>query len=201
MVNQQIIRKLVDFEDMVVPTLFKPVQFKILKKLNAGKNLNDNEKRYLRGKMKEKLQLLEELESKEGMSNRLNAFLNSVSSYYITGLEALKHNGYGWYFEPKIIEVINTKIEGRIRIENKTLKLIRVKSIKNRKYIVDKKTGLKHATNEQIIKDVGLTKNEYAKNIWIQMLYRYRELFSKNYSKFKSLIPKQKVINYERYGV
>ena len=201
MVYQQLLGKLVNFEDAVVPTLFKPVQFNILKKLNEGKNLNDNEKRYLRGKMKAKLQLLEELESKEGISSRINAFLNSVSSYYITGLEALKHNGYGWYFQPKVIEVINTKIEGKIRIENKTLKLIRVKSIENSKYTVDKKTGLKYATNEQIIKDIGITKNEYAKKVWIQMVSRYKNIFIRNYKKFESLIPKQRAINYEKFGV
>src|SRR3989338_1211723 len=108
MLNPQLIKKLVNFEDIVVPTLFKPIQFNILKKLNLGKRLNDNEKRYLRGKMREKLYLLEELESKGKISNPINVFLNSVSSYYITGLEALRHNGYGWYFEQKVIEVINT---------------------------------------------------------------------------------------------
>ena len=200
MVNQQFVKKLVNFEDAIVPTLFKPVQFNILKKLNEGKKLNDNEKRYLRGKMKEKLQLLEELESKEEAGNGINTFLNSVSSYYITGLEALKHNGYGWYFETKVIEVMNTKIEGKIRIENKTLKLIRVKSIENSRYIVDK-TGLKYATNEQIIKDISITKNEYAKSVWVQMLSRYKDIFIKNYNKFKSLIPKQITIDYEKFGV
>ena len=201
MVNQQLIKKLVNFEDIVVPTLFKPIQFNILKKLNVGKKLNDNEKRYLRGKMKEKLYLLEELESKEETSNTLNVFLNSVSSYYVTGLEALKHNGYGWYFQPKVIEVINTKIEGRVRIGNNMLKLIRVKSIENSKYMVDKKTGLKYAANEQIIKDIGITKNDYAKRVWIQMLSRYKKMFTKNYNEFKSLIPKQKIIDYEKFGV
>ena len=201
MVNQQLIRKLVNFEDAVVPTLFKPIQFNILKKLNEGKKLTDNEKRYLRGKMKEKLHLMEELESKEETSGTINVFLNSVSSYYITGLEALKHNGYGWYFQPKVIEILNTKIEGRIRIGDKMLKLIRIKSIESSKYSVDKKTGLKYATNEQIIKDIGITKNEYAKKVWIQMLSRYKKMFAKNYSKFKSLIPKQEIIDYEKFGV
>lgn len=60
------------------------------------------------------------------------------------------------YFEPKVIEVINTKIEGSIRI--------------------DEKTGLKYATNEQIIKDTSITKNEYTKNIWMQMLSRYKNI-------------------------
>lgn len=201
MISQQLIKKLVNFEAVVVPTLFKPVQFNILKKLNTGKKLNNNEKRYLRGKMKEKLYLLEELESKEETSNPINLFLNSVSSYYITGLEALKHNGYGWYFQPKLIEVINTKIEGRVRIGDKMLKLIRVKSVGNSKYAVDKKTGLKYATNGQIIKDVGITKNDYAKKVWVQMLSRYGKIFTKDYSKFKPLIPKQRIINYEKFGV
>ena len=201
MVSQQLIKKLVNFEAVVVPTLFKPVQFNILKKLNAGKKLSNNEKRYLRGKMKEKLCLLEELESNGETSSPISLFLNSVSSYYITGLEALKHNGYGWYFQPKAIEVISTKIEGRVRIGNKMLKLIRVKSIENSKYTIDKKTGLKYATNEQIIKDAGITKNDYAKKVWVQMLSRYGKIFAKNYGKFKPLIPKQRMINYEKFGV
>jgi len=201
MTDQQLIKKLVNFEALVVPTLFKPIQFNILKKLNQGKKLNENEKRYLRGKMKDKLRLLEELENKEETSNTINIFLNSISSYYITGLEALKHNGYGWYFKPKVIEVMNTKIEGKIRIGDATLKLIRVKSIENSKYTVDKKTGLKYATNEQIIKDIGITKNEYAKKVWLQMLLRYKKMFAKNYNKFESLIPKQRIINYEKFGV
>ena len=201
MADQQLIKKLVNFEDIVVPTLFKPIQFNILKKLNLGKKLTDNEKRYLRGKMRKKLHLLGELESKGKTSNPLSVFLNSVSSYYITGLEALRHNGYGWYFQTKIIEVINTKIEGRIRIDGKMLNLIRVKSIESSEYIVDKNTGLKYAANEQILKDTGITKNEYAEKVWIQMLSRYKHIFTKHYSKFKSLIPKQRKIDYEKFGV
>ena len=77
------------------------------------------------------------------------------------------------------------KIEGKIRIENKTLKLIRVKSIEKSRYALDKKTGLKYATNEQIIKDIGITKNEHAKKIWIQMLSRYEKMFTKNYRKLE----------------
>ena len=201
MANQQLIRKLVNFEEVVVPTLFKQVQFNIIKKLNTGKSLTENEKRYLRGNMRKKLNLLEELRDKEGISNSVNLLLNSISSYYITGVEALRHNGYGWYFEPKVIEVINTRIEGNIRIENKTLKFIRIKSIENSSYIVDEKTGLKYATNEQIIKDTSITKNEYTKNIWMQMLSRYKNMFIKNYSKFKYLIPQERTIDYEKFGV
>ena len=201
MTNQQLIRKLANSEEVVVPTLFKPVQFNIIKKLNIGKKLTENEKRYLRGNMRKKLNLLEELENKEEISNSVNLLLNNISSYYITGLEALRHNGYGWYFEPKIIEVINTKIEGTVKIMDKILKFIRIKSIENSSYMVDKKTGLKYATNEQIIKDTSITKNEYTKNVWMQMLSRYKSLFVKNYSKFKHLIPQEKIINYAEFGV
>ena len=186
MVNQQLVRKLVNFEDTIVPTLFKPVQFNILKKLNKGNELTDNEKRYLRGNMREKLKMVEELENKEEINDSVTMLLNSIDSYYITGLEALKHNGYGWYFQPKVMEVINTKIKGKLRIAGKAFKFIRIKSIENSAYAMDKETGLKYATNEQIIKDTGITRNEYTKNVWMQMLSRYKKIFAKNYGKFKS---------------
>ncbi|MEK6949337.1 MAG: hypothetical protein AABX34_03890 [Nanoarchaeota archaeon] len=201
MVNQQLIRKLVDFEDAVVPTLFKPVQFNIIKKLNAGKNLTENEKRYLRGHMRDKLIALEELENKEEANESVGILLSSIGSYYITGLEALRHNGYGWYFETKVIEVINTRIEGTVRISDNLFKFIRAKSIEGSKYSIDKETGLKYAANEQIINDAKLTKNEYVKNVWMQMLSRYKKLFVKNYGKFRQLMPKEKTIDYEKFGV
>jgi len=201
MANQQLIRKLADSEEKVVPTLFKHGQFSIIKKLNAGKKLTENEKRYLRGKMKEKLIALEELESKEEANESIGILLDSIGSYYITGLEALRHNGYGWYFEAKTIEVINTRIEGAIRIRGNVFKFIRVKSIENSKYSVDKKTGLKYAENEQIFNDAKLTKNEYVKNVWVQMLSRYGKMFVKHYDKFKQFIPREKKIDYAKYGV
>ena len=201
MASQQLIRKLADSEEKVVPTLFKPGQFSIIKKMNAGKKLTENEKRYLRGKMREKLIALEELESKETPSGSASILLNSIGSYYITGLEALRHNGYGWYFEAKAIEVINTRIEGTVRISGSIFKFIRVKSIENSKYSIDRKTGLKYAANEQIFNDAKLTKNEYVKNVWVQMLSRYGKLFARNYEKFRQLIPKQKRIDYAKFGV
>jgi len=72
MANQQLIRKLADSEEVIVPTLFKPVQFNIIKKLNAGKKLTENEKRYLRGNMRKKLNVLEELEEKEITTDSVN---------------------------------------------------------------------------------------------------------------------------------
>ena len=201
MANQQLIRKLADSEEKVVPALFKPGQFNIIKKMNAGKKLTENEKRYLRGKMGKKLIALENLESKGTPTESLTIFLNSIGSYYITGLEALKHNGYGWYFEPKSIEIINTRIEGKIKVSGKIFKFIRGKSIGNSNYSVDRRTGLKYAENEQIFNDAKLTKNEYVKNVWVQMISRYGKMFAEHYDKFKQFIPREKKVNYAKYGV
>ena len=192
--NQKIIQNLVNKENLIVPTLFKPIQFKIIKKLSKGEKLNENEKRYLRGNIKKKLQIIEDLRTEK--ENKLISFLDNIDSYYITGLEALKYNGYGWYFKTKIIEIINTKIQGKLIFSDKTLKLIRVKSITNSKITIDKETGLKYAKNEQIIKDTIITKNDYAKKVWENMSLRYKELFIKNHN-----IQKEKIINYSEYGV
>ena len=201
MANSQLIRRIADSEESVVPALFKPVQFNIIKKMNAGKKLSENEKRYLRGHMREKLTALEELENKKKSNEDNKNILDNVGSYYITGVAALKHNGYGWYFEPKAIEVINTRIEGTIRIAGIIFKFIRVKSIEKSRYLIDEKAGIKYAANEQILSDAALTKNEYVKNVCVQMLSRYGKMFAGNYEKFKQLIPKQKRIDYAKFGV
>ena len=189
-------------EDLVVPTLFKPVQFAILKKLDAGKTLTENEKRYLRGKIKTKLHILSRfIGTGAAKIDYTLFFLDNLGSYYITGLEALKHNGFGWYFKPKIIDVINTQIRGKIRISHTTFRFIRVKSIKNSQFSLDKKTGLKYATNEQIIKDMKIIKNAYAESVWRQMLSRYGRIFVKNDNKFKAYMQKHQIIDYAAYGV
>ena len=199
---QRLIQKLVAMEDLVAPALFKPAQFTILRKLNAGGKLTENEKRYLRGKMKTKLYILAKLMDGEAeKTNEYAVFLSSLGSYYITGLEALKHNGFGWYFKPKIIEVINTKIEGKVSISDKTLRLIRAKSIRNSQFSLDKKTRLNYATNEQVIKDTKIIKNEYVESVWKQMLSRYGKLFIKNNNKFRGHIQKPQIIDYTNYGV
>ncbi len=166
-------------EDLIVPTLFKPVQFKVIKKLKENISLNETEKRYLRGAIKRKLLILEKLMKTDTHKDELNIFLNNIESYYITGLDALKHNGYGWYFETKKIEVINTKIEGRIKIKNKLMIFFRVKSIEKSKINIDVITGMKYANNDQIIKDIRITKNLYVKNLCLQMFRRYKALFTK----------------------
>ncbi len=201
MVSQQLLMKLIGFEGDVVPTLFKPMQFRVIKKLCELEKLTENEKRYLRGNMGKKLNALEELERKGTASGRIAVLLGSIGSYYITGLEALKHNGYGWYFDTKVIEVVNTRIEGTMRISGSTFKFIRAKSIGKSEYSIDNKTGLKYATNEQIHKDAKVTRNEYVKNVWMQMLSRYGKLFARNYGKLKQLLPNEKAIDYGKFGV
>src|SRR3989344_6619384 len=100
MVAKNMLKELVSSEDLIVPTLFKSGQFAIIKKINEGKNLTENEKRYLRGRLGKKLSIIESLQSKT-IVNNLTFFLNNINSYYITGAEALKNNGFGWYFTPK----------------------------------------------------------------------------------------------------
>jgi hypothetical protein len=195
MVDQQLIHTIVREEDTLVPTLFKPGQFKILQKLDQGKSLTENEQRYLRGNMKRKLQALQKIMNIEN-KDELHELLGPLGSYYITGLAALKHNGYGWFYEPKVIEVINTKIEGKVALPGKTLKFIRVKSISKSKIMVDKETHLKYAQNEQILKDIALTKNRYTKTIWMQMYRRYTKMFAKG----RYTIPETKN-DFAKYGV
>jgi len=199
--DTKLILKIVKNEDIIVPTFLKPKQYEVIKKLNQNQKLNENEKRYLRGDIRKKLFLLEKLLNETQAQTKLSTFLNSIDTYYITGLDALKHNGYGWFFETKIIEVINTKIEGNIFIDDKTIKLIRVKSIKNCQNIIDKDTHIKYATNEQIFQDTNLTHNRYTKQIWKNMLERYRKSFISNFEKYKHLISDIKDIDYSKYGV
>lgn len=199
--DQKLISKLIELEDQIVPTLFKPVQFNILKKLDKNTKLTENEKRYLRGKMRNKLNLLEKILNAKKQDEDYMQFLASLGSYYITGLEALKHNGYGWYFKPKLIEVINTKITGKLVVGNITLKLIRVKSITNAEIAIDSDTGLKYAANEQIFNDIKITKNGYSLAIWKQMLSRYKKLFVKNINKYAGSFAPERTIDYSKYGV
>lgn len=196
MISNQLIKTLVKYEDEVVPILLKPVQFRIIKKLDKGKRLNQNEKRYLRGRLGKKLSALSVLRNPK-IEYSLSHVLKEIDSCYITGLAALKYNGYGWFYDPKIIEVLNTKIQGKLRINNKTIKFIRVKTISKSRYKKDRKTGIKYATNEQIFKDIFITKNNYTKAIWKQMLSRYRGMFLKNFNKYRYLIQKEVAIRNE----
>jgi len=176
--NQTLIHHLVTEQDLVTPILFKPVQFKILQKLEQAKPLTHNEQRYMRGKLGKKLHAIEGILATKEPEKDLALMLNLIGSYYITGLEALKHNGYGWFYEPKIIEVINTRITGKITFQDKTVKFIRVKSLSKSEILVDTETSLHYASNDQIHKDIAFTQNKYVKTLWMQMYGRYGKIFS-----------------------
>jgi hypothetical protein len=163
--------------------------------------LTENEKRYLRGNLGKKLEFLEEFYEENHDVDELEQFLNIIDSYYITGLRALQYHGFGWYYTTKIIEIINTRIEGKIRLKNITLKFYRIKSIAKSDFVVDKSTGLKYATNEQIIQDTKYTKNDYTKWVWKNMLNRYWKQFVKNPNKFREYHYQKKDIDYSLFGV
>ena len=193
---QEIITKIVENEDTLKPVLFKHAQFEVLRKLDNNKPLSENEKRYLRGNIRNKIEAIAKLT--ENKENELSGLLNSIGSYYITGFEALKLNGYGWYYTSKKIDVINTKIEGKIRMAGKTIAFIRIKSISKSRF--NKINNINYATNEQIYKDNKIIKNAYLQKAWIQMINRYPKLFVKNIKKYKDLI-KTSTIDLNSYGV
>ena len=48
--------------------------------------------------MKDKFNVLQELMKVNVMRDEFRVLVDNIGSYYVTGLEALKHNGYGWDF-------------------------------------------------------------------------------------------------------
>lgn len=193
MLESDLIHQLVEEKELVMPLLFKPIQFEILEKLDQRKSLTPNEQRYLRGKVRRKLQVLQKLCATESPEKDLTFLLDTIGSYYITGLAALKHHGYGWFYEPKIIEIINTRLQGKLIWQDTTFKFIRVKSISKKETAVDSETGLHYASNDQVYKDISLTKNRYTQTVWQQMYTRYGTLFARNkYPLSKEVIDYQK---------
>ncbi len=201
MTNTKVFQNILSIDESITQTVIKPKQLALIKKLVKGQKLTENEKRYLRGNLGKKLEFLEEFYEVNLDVNDLEQFLNIIDSYYITGLRALQHHGFGWYFTPKIIEVINTRIQGKMRLKNITLKFYRVKSIAKSNFIIDESTGLKYATNEQIIKDTRYTKNEYTKSVWRNLLNRYWKQFVKNPNKFREYHYRDESVDYSIYGV
>jgi len=181
MANSELISKIVELGEEIVRPLFKDKQFGVLKKISFGTELTETEKRYLRGNIRKKLELLNILNADQ-YNPRVNDhsdFLKILREYYITGLEALKNNGFGWDLKINVIEVINTKLNGEIEFSSKTLKLIKVKSIKKADFIFNKSDSMRYATNEQIIKDIKITKNLLVKKKWMNHYVRYKSEFSK----------------------
>ncbi len=201
MTNTKVLQKILSMDESISNTIIKPKQLSLLRKLFYGQKLTENEKRYLRGNLGKKLEFLEEFYEEIHDIDELEQLLNIIDSYYITGLCALRYHGFGWYYIPKIIEIINTRIEGKIRLKNITLKIYRIKSIGKSEFVIDESTGLKYATNEQIILDTKYTKNNYTKLVWKNMLNRYWKQFVKNPNKFREYHYHKEAIDYSIFGV
>ena len=201
MTNTKLLLKVLSIEESLIDTYIKPKQLSIIKKIVMGKKLTENEKRYLRGNLRKKLELLEEFWNITNNSPEHQQLLNIIDRYYITGLEALKYHGFGWYYESKIIEIINTRLEGTIRLDSCTLKFYRVKSIRNSRYIIEDLTGLKYASIEQIIHDTKNTKNEYTKFVWKNMLKRYGKQFVEDPNKYPEYTYEYEIVDYSIFGV
>ncbi|UCG69251.1 MAG: hypothetical protein JSV09_15975 [Thermoplasmata archaeon] len=201
MTNTKILQKILSMDESISNTIIKPKQLLLLRKLAYGQKLTENEKRYLRGNLGKKLEFLEEFYEELHDIDELQQLLNIIDSYYITGLCAMRYNGFGWYYIPKVIEIINTRIEGKIRLKNVTLKFYRIKSIGQSDIVVDEQTGIKYATNEQIILDTKYTKNNYTKSVWTNMLNRYWKQFVKNPNKFREYHYKKEDVDHSLFGV
>jgi hypothetical protein len=169
--------------------LFKPVQLRVIEKLSCGAPLSSNEKRYLRGRLGKKLRLVDSLARPRKMQyDGLGAIIGLLGEYYITGYEALKRNGFGWYYDTKRIEVVNTRLEGRLMIDGKSIVFRRARSIDPEWWAPDSSTGLKYATNERVLKDAQRCGQENLVKTWISMLERYRRLFVKYPRRYKKLL-------------
>ena len=181
MANNELISKIVELGKDIVRPIFKDKQYDVLKKISFGTELTETEKRYLRGNIGKKLELLNilNLDQYNPRVRDYSDFLKILRDYYITGLEALKNNGFGWDLKINIIEVINTNLNGEVEFSGKILKFIKVKSIKNADYIFNKSDSMKYATNEQIIKDIKITKNHLVRKKWTNHYLRYKTEFSK----------------------
>ena len=169
--------------------LFKPVQLRILEKMSRNAELNQNEKRYLRGRLGKKLRLVERLaQFGRPRKNALDTVLEQLGDYYITGYEALKRNGFGWYFEPRKIEVMNTRLEGRLAIDGRLVVFCRLKTIDREWWTADKETGRRYATNARILVGAKRFGQKDLVKTWISMLERYKKAFVRNPGQYRQLL-------------
>jgi hypothetical protein len=158
--------------------LFKPGQMTIIEKIANDEPMNENEKRYLRGRFGKILNILKMMMSEGSADSGLDLFCRNLNHYYITGLSALKHNGFGWYYDPKQIEIVNTRLEGTMEFSGVKLKMVRLKSLSGRQWEPDDRNGLRYATNEQILKDAKILGDRYLEKTWWTMEERYGAMFS-----------------------
>ena len=165
--------------------LFKRVQRRIINKLSSGEELTENEKRYLRGKLGEKLDAIDRLlDYNEDPAHDGVPFLEAVDNYYITGYEALQNNGFGWFYDTRNVVIINTRIRGNITYQGKRYMFIRVKSLRGRTFRKDETTGMKYATNEQIYRDAKRFGDAALLRTWNDMLHKYGKMFVQNPNDF-----------------
>ena len=182
MVNKELIMRIVELGKETVQPILKNKQFEVLKKISFGKELTETEKRYLRGNLGKKLDLINTLNS-EQYNPRIKDyidFLRILDDYYVTGVSALINNGFGWDLKARFIEVINTKLKGEINFSDKTVKLIKIRTIKKADFKLNKYDLIKYATNGQIINDTKITKNEFIRKKWLNHYKNYGEEFSKD---------------------
>lgn len=169
--------------------LFKPVQLRVIEKLQHGEPLSPNEKRYLRGRLGKKLSLLDHLVSPvRPQTDALGAIVGMLGEYYLTGYAALKHNGYGWYLDPRRIEIVNTRLDGKLTVDGKHVIFRRVKTIGPDWWAADSDTGLKYATNERILMDARRSGQTHLVKTWTSMLERYGKVFVKNPRRYQCLL-------------
>ena len=181
--NMDLVKNILSLPDHDLNILFKPKQQEVLQRFINGKTLDKNQKRYLRGDIRVKIDTLSSLLGVE-KEDELRSFLNGVENYYITGYSALKHNGFGWYFDVKRIRVKNTRLDGSFHISQGIVKLTRTRSIKNRSFSMDQRSGLKYATNDQILKDAMEDDDEALIMECMSHLKRYGELFIKDHKRY-----------------
>jgi len=181
--------RLFELPDDELGLLFKPGQLRVINKITSGSILSPNEKRYLRGRLGKKLRLLDHIvRPARSPTDALGALVGLLGEYYITGYAALKHNGYGWYFDPRQIEIINTRLDGRLTVDGKFVIFKRVKSIVPDWWAPDSGTGLRYATNERILIDARRSRQDYLVKTWISMLERYGKIFVKHPRKYQKLL-------------
>lgn len=174
--NLELIERILNLPESQFNALFKPKQQLVLGKILSGGELDDNEKRYLRGDIRNKIDILTLLLD-EDKRPALQNFTDGLENYYISGYEALKHNGYGWYFNTKRILIYNTRMEGTFHIPGKLIIAKRVKSLRNRGYKRDREKGIIYADNEQILKDARSEGDEALVRECMSHIRRYGEMF------------------------
>jgi hypothetical protein len=159
--------------------LFKPVQMSVLRKIAENRPLSENEKRYLRGRLGEKLSTLDLLINGQSSSNQepWMTYVSGLRHYYIAGHMALKLNGFGWFFEPRTVIVVNTHLKGRIHPQNKVIEYVRIRSISEDQWHLDEDTGIRISTNTQVFHDAQRLGDESLLRTWWSMYDRYGSMF------------------------